>query len=63
VDVDEAGSQREAGAVDLLAAALPDASDRGDASAAQRDVAAPRLFSAAVDDQRVTHDQIGHAAF
>ena len=62
VDVDEAGRDREAGGVELLATGLVDGADRGDAAVVDGDVGERRTSTAAVDHGSVPDHQIVHGS-
>src|SRR6185437_5878056 len=60
VDVDEAGRDREAGGVELLATGLVDGAHHGEAPVVDGDVAGRRTTTAAVDHGSVPDHQIVH---
>ena len=62
VHVDEAGRDREAGGVELLATGLVDGADRGDAAVVDGDVGRRRATTPAVDHGSVPDHQIVHGS-
>ncbi len=62
MDVDKTGREHRAVGVDLVVATLVDPADPRDAALAHHDVTGERWRTAAVDDGRAAHDEVGSAS-